>query len=1186
VINLQKLMTKYRHSLKMALSAPSTPVRPLRGIEAIVILLLVLGLFSKAASASSLGTSNTSEYTTPSIVQPAYDYPASQLVMINNFVSLDGGYNPPLIGSLLWVAVIMPVSSSIGCFQFFSDTDETLPCTTAGNTWIYDPGTPDLSGCNLNEFGCDLEGAAAIGQFDAGVGGGGIECSIPYGYYGQASVSTTGTAQVDTGCNQSTGLAPGLNWELSQGQYTAQTVGDLCNNYALPQIIPNQLGFGERPTGYQGTVEQGNTLATGQYIVVSCWFEGAGLLYDCQNSDFGVGACLGDNPDVPGVEVEDFQVEPIVNTQIIVQSTGLGYGLPGSPVTVQGQGFAPDATVDIAFDGAVETSATADSSGSFGSVTFSVPSDAAPGGHEVTASDQLNNNAGTAFQVLGTSPSISLWPQAAEGPVSSKVLVVGTDFTPIALVIVKFDGNEVAVGETDGSGSFSQTFIVPDAPGTYLPGANTVSAVDSSGRSTSETFTVTSASLSFSPSSGPPGSTTSITGTGFTPNDDYTICIDNPSTAGCVAGSAHPVITDASGGFSLQFPIPADAFSFATQDFLYISAYQYFYDSEFITSSTFALTSYSVTFQQTGIPTSGVTWGVTVGGIDYKGDGASIVVPGLSGTLSYAFDSPISGPTGTQYVCPSSCSGSVSAVTTIWAAYQPPEPSYCTTIGGSWDGVSTCTFSGSYAFSSGTLEITSGTTLVISNSGSETYGITVHTGATLTVDGGGAITIENSGTGSSGILVEGGTFTSSGTITTENAAVGSNGIWNYFGTFTSSGTITIANAGMEAYGILNYNGGTFTSSGTITIETSGTDTDGIVNDQTFSNYGTVAVENSGSIYGIWNNGGIGATLTNYGTLTVENSGTTGIYNYNGAAIINECDATITVENTGGTGIANEGGSTITNNGGSISGYSGTVTQGTECTTSSVTFDQTGIPSAVTWGVTVGGTHYTGTGGSITVNDLTGTVAYSYDSPIGEPSATQYTSSCSGSVTGAGTQSCTYTAVSTSTQYCYPPTSGSYACSVENLGTAISVTFSGYTGSGLASLTTQDYGVSPQSPTPADSIAVGGVYYDVQVSGSITDGIATVCIPNPGGATTMAYYISSPAPGSWDNFATIVGTPPTNPLCGQIPIADLYGTPIVLYTPSPSSTGVPEFPFGIVALLALIPALIIIRARLSKYGRII
>lgn len=86
--------------------------------------------------------------------------------------------------------------------------------------------------------------------------------------------------------------------------------------------------------------------------------------------------------------------------------------------------------------------------------------------------------------------------------------------------------------------------------------------------------------------------------------------------------------------------------------------------------SVYATFTYSVTFEQSGIPSG--TWGVTVGaqpGAYYPGTGPSIVVSGLSGTESYSYDSPVSGATGTRYVCSTGCSGSVSGAATKSATY-------------------------------------------------------------------------------------------------------------------------------------------------------------------------------------------------------------------------------------------------------------------------------------------------------------------------------------------------------------------------------------------------------------------------------------------------------------------------------------------------------------------------------------
>jgi len=76
---------------------------------------------------------------------------------------------------------------------------------------------------------------------------------------------------------------------------------------------------------------------------------------------------------------------------------------------------------------------------------------------------------------------------------------------------------------------------------------------------------------------------------------------------------------------------------------------------------------------------------------------------------------------------------------------------------------------------------------------------------------------------------------------------------------------------------------------------------------------------------------------------------------------------------------------------------------------SVEFQQTGIPSGVEWGVTVGGTRYTSSTSSSTVSGLSGSVGYSYDSSVSGSGGTYVcTSGCSGNVAGAATVAATYT----------------------------------------------------------------------------------------------------------------------------------------------------------------------------------
>src|SRR5579872_2171334 len=101
-------------------------------------------------------------------------------------------------------------------------------------------------------------------------------------------------------------------------------------------------------------------------------------------------------------------------------------------------------------------------------------------------------------------------------------------------------------------------------------------------------------------------------------------------------------------------------------------------------------------------------------------------------------------------------------------AHATTEPAYCSTISGTWDGVSTCTFSGSYGASSGTLEITSATTLDIASGGS----IVLSGTASLLVDSGATVDVMNSCSVSvsDGVCV-GINLSQAGTSMTNNGAI-------------------------------------------------------------------------------------------------------------------------------------------------------------------------------------------------------------------------------------------------------------------------------------------------------------------------------------------------------------------------------------------------------------------------------
>lgn len=197
------------------------------------------------------------------------------------------------------------------------------------------------------------------------------------------------------------------------------------------------------------------------------------------------------------------------------------------------------------------------------------------------------------------------------------------------------------------------------------------------------------------------------------------------------------------------------------------------------------------------------------------------------------------------------------AVTPVHAA---SEPAYCVTIGGYWDGVSTCTFTGTYFDHTGTLEITSGT-LVLSASDStfppicgfdqilfeSTGSLKVDSGATVdiqTSSSGGCfgittgIDLDGNGTGivnygiinvdpafacdgvsvglCGGILNDRGNITNYGTISiggTYNCGAG----WICVGIYNRIGTLTDVNCGTTSPTVTPYvMGNAVTSSGTCT----------------------------------------------------------------------------------------------------------------------------------------------------------------------------------------------------------------------------------------------------------------------------------------------------------------------------------------------------------------------------------
>ncbi len=228
-------------------------------------------------------------------------------------------------------------------------------------------------------------------------------------------------------------------------------------------------------------------------------------------------------------------------------SANPGVGVVGSSITISGLGFgASEAGISVTYDGSAAFSSTADSKGSWSS-SFVIPA-SAYGARTVTATGPSN----TATTTFSITPKIS--SNHASAAPGSSVTITGTGFgTSETGISVSYDG--VAVVTTPPSisanlkGGWSASFVVPASPA----GSHTI---DASGSSTSLsnvsdiTFT-TSAGISASRTSAPPGSSITITGSGFSAGETGITVTYNGNPIASVTAA------DANGSWKANFVVPA-----------------------------------------------------------------------------------------------------------------------------------------------------------------------------------------------------------------------------------------------------------------------------------------------------------------------------------------------------------------------------------------------------------------------------------------------------------------------------------------------------------------------------------------------------------------------------------------------------------------------------------------------------
>ena len=203
-------------------------------------------------------------------------------------------------------------------------------------------------------------------------------------------------------------------------------------------------------------------------------------------------------------------------------------GVIGTRVTVSGSGFTSNGNIpinQITFGGAAWNTAavTIDSGGNFlvaltlsGAALEAVATNA--GTYTISVVDSGLLSGAVNFTV----PVASITLSTATSVVGSSVVVRGVGFPASTVAIVRYAGSPIGTGMVDSTGNFAAAISVPTTA--VIPSTNTIDAyaitanavtVPPAATPAQATHSVPSAAVTLSATSGNPGSTVRVTGTGF-----------------------------------------------------------------------------------------------------------------------------------------------------------------------------------------------------------------------------------------------------------------------------------------------------------------------------------------------------------------------------------------------------------------------------------------------------------------------------------------------------------------------------------------------------------------------------------------------------------------------------------------------------------------------------------------------
>jgi hypothetical protein len=215
-------------------------------------------------------------------------------------------------------------------------------------------------------------------------------------------------------------------------------------------------------------------------------------------------------------------------------------GNVGDSVTINGSGFTAYEDVYITYEGnsANDVTVSATSTGKI-SKSFKIPS-SVEGQHTITAEGETV----TADAIFTVESSITL--SKTSGDIGSSLTITGYGFGSSETgITITFNSLQVGSAvKASTLGYFSTTITIP----TLTAGTYTLTARGDSNNSDSSNFTINvNAKISISKTSGPAGTSVTVSGTGFAPNESgVTVTL-----GGKVVGT--PTSANSTGGWSITF---------------------------------------------------------------------------------------------------------------------------------------------------------------------------------------------------------------------------------------------------------------------------------------------------------------------------------------------------------------------------------------------------------------------------------------------------------------------------------------------------------------------------------------------------------------------------------------------------------------------------------------------------------